>query len=61
MCGNRRDEALVLVNIAEVGSGPGRGLYACLVPCAPRYAAWPGSPDWLREDLKALDLWPPRH
>lgn len=58
LCGNRKDQALILVNIAEVGSGPGQGLYACPEPCAQRYASWPGSPSWLRDDLQALGLWP---
>lgn len=56
----RRNTAdLMLVQIVEVGSGPGRGWYACPVPCAQRHAESGLGADWLRDDLRKRGLWPP--
>lgn len=48
----------MLVKIVETMSGPGRGLYACAEPCAQQYARRRYAPDWLRDDLRKLGLWP---
>ncbi|MGW7516892.1 hypothetical protein ACWGJ2_14985 [Streptomyces sp. NPDC054796] len=49
---------MMLVQVIETGSGPGRGQYACPSPCAQQYAKRLYAPDWLREDLYARGLWP---
>ncbi|WP_369209189.1 hypothetical protein [Streptomyces sp. PU-14G] len=52
-CGQWREETVV-VAVVEVNSGPGRLVEACL-PHAREYAAYPLAPQWLRDDLAALE------
>ncbi|MGW7516898.1 hypothetical protein ACWGJ2_15015 [Streptomyces sp. NPDC054796] len=58
ICNTNRID-LMLVQIIEVGSGPGHGQYACPTPCAQQYATRTYAPDWLRDDLRKRGLWPP--
>ncbi|OEV04168.1 hypothetical protein [Streptomyces oceani] len=47
-------EERMTVALVQGNSGPGWSTYAC-VPCARVYARSPLAPEWLREDLAALD------
>ncbi|MBO8189311.1 hypothetical protein [Streptomyces spirodelae] len=52
-CGQWCDRTVV-VALVHVNSGPGRAVEACL-PHAREYAAYPLAPQWLRDDLAAVD------
>ncbi|WP_326690760.1 MULTISPECIES: hypothetical protein [unclassified Streptomyces] len=52
-CGRRVREAMT-VAMVQGSSGPGRTVDACL-PHAREYAAYALAPQWLRDDLAALD------
>jgi hypothetical protein len=50
----------VTVALVDSGSGPGWSSYACL-PCGRILAKSTFAPQWLRDDIAALDTPEPRH
>lgn len=61
-CSRCREYAEERVTVAFVdgGSGPGWSRYAC-IPCARILVRSQFAPDWLRDDMTALDAPAPRH